>query len=156
MGTHPLQLLQRLGGSASVASLSAHPPVGDAGHFAALLQGARRGELEGSAPVQIGRDVPVRLDSQQLQRLSVAADRAQAQGMDAALMLIDGQVLKMDVGTRTITQRLDGASTLAADIDGVVTVPPLSLGVVAGESGAQAEQLRSATDLLRSLGRKTA
>ena len=99
------------------------PPAGLA--FESLLARARAGELTTGAPVKVTRSAGVNLTDEQLARLSIAADRAEAQGATRALVLIDGMALSLDVGVRTITDAIDmAAPAVHQGFDGVVTVPP--------------------------------
>ncbi len=89
------------------------------GSFSQLL-----GTISGSGsglPVSISAGAGVELSSEQLQRVAMAADKAQAQGASRALVMIDGHALQVDIGTRQITGKVDLNSTdVLSGIDTVV------------------------------------
>jgi hypothetical protein len=101
------------------------PAAGGAGSadFAAMLGKAKAGEISSGRAVTIGRGVDVRLSSEQLDRIAAAADRAESQGATSALVLIDGQALKLDVTMREVTGKADiaGGGVLTG-VDAVVSV----------------------------------
>jgi hypothetical protein len=161
MVINPLTLLQQLAGLAAPIAPALTGGAGGDGGFSAALDRARAGDAGGvgpgglasSLPVKFDEDVAGGLSDEQLRRLSLAADRAQAAGLGTALMLIDGQALVMDVATRTIIQRVEPGATLVGGIDGLVPVPPGTLGsalVGADEGGAATWQ--SSKRLLARLG----
>jgi hypothetical protein len=81
--------------------------------------------------VTIDKTAPVRLTTDQLQRVALATDQAEAQGATRALVLIDGQALRLDVLDRRITGSADlSAAGVLTGLDAVVSVP----GV--GQTGA--------------------
>lgn len=96
--------------------------------FAALL-GRAKG-LASDRPVTVAKDAKVSLTDDQLSRLAQAADHAEAQGANRALVRIDDQWLTLDVATRTITGVFDpvhaqasaGPSVLTG-LDAVIHVP---------------------------------
>jgi len=89
--------------------------------FAELLAKAGQGEITSGLPVTIARNAGVELSAEQLARVGVAADRAQAAGADRAIVLIDGAALKLDVATRTISGPADLApGAVHGDIDALV------------------------------------
>lgn len=118
------QLLRALGGGIRPAGPSVPPAPADGLSFESLLSKARAGEVATGAPITVSRGAGVNLTDDQLARLSLAADRAEAQGATKALVLIDGMALSLDVGVRTITGAVDLASSAVHQgFDGVVTVP---------------------------------
>jgi hypothetical protein len=93
--------------------------------FASLLQKARSGEISSSRPVALAHGVDLKLSEDQLARLAVAADRAEAQGASRALVFIDGLALKLDVSMREITGLADmKAGGILTGIDAVIGMPP--------------------------------
>jgi hypothetical protein len=91
--------------------------------FDQLLQQAQGGGISSGIPVRVAREANLNLSSSQLARLSDAADRAEAAGASRALVMMDGMVLNMDVGLRTITGQADLSSTKVLNgVDAVVTV----------------------------------
>ena len=83
--------------------------------FAEMLAKADKGEIASGLPVTIAKDAGVELTDDQLARVAIAADRAQAAGADRAVVIIDNLAVKLDVATRTISGKADLApgSTLA-------------------------------------------
>lgn len=142
------QLLRSLGSGIRPSGPDpARPPSGAAGSadvvngsFADLLQAAASGSMSSGAPVKIAKGVKLELTPAQLSRAAVAADRAQAQGADRAVILMDGKALELDVATRTITGEVKGApgGKLPRVLDGVGTI----IAVPAeGEAAEQASPL---------------
>jgi hypothetical protein len=96
----------------------------ESGQFADLLRRAQSGELTSSRPVSIGRDAKVNLSADQLAKISLAADKAEVAGVRSALVLIDGQAVTLDVGSRTVTGKADLGSGVMAGIDGFINLSP--------------------------------
>jgi hypothetical protein len=93
--------------------------------FASLLREARQGGVASGRPVTLARGAAVNLSADQLERLAAAADRAEAEGATRALVIIDGQALRLDVTTREITGAVDLTRPgVMGGIDAVVTLPP--------------------------------
>lgn len=161
----PTQLLLKLAGLAAGrpvhvgGAIEARPPEGV--DFAALLRKAAAGEGESGRDVVIGAGVDVELDASQAARLSAAADVAESQGFDRALVLIDGKALVLDVGERTVLASVDpGRAGAAGDIDGVVSAAPAEAEVAggtsvegAGQTAAVPARTSTADALLRMLDR---
>lgn len=100
-----------LGAANSLESLS----------FADLLNREAKGQLTTGRPVSIHPDCDVQLSEDQMQRLGVAIDRAEASGAQRALVMIDGMAMKVDVGVRQIVGKVDLQSTpVLGEIDAVV------------------------------------
>jgi hypothetical protein len=94
--------------------------------FASLLRQAREGEVSSGRPVTLARGAGVNLSADQLQRLAAAADRAEAEGATRALVMIDGQALRLDVTTREVTGAADlSRPGVMSGIDAVVTLPSI-------------------------------
>ena len=164
MSTDALSLLRALGGGVrppGIASVGALPGTARAGAtpgvpFADLLTKAQAGEITSSLPVTVASGAGVSLSDDQLRRLSVAADRAEASGATRPLVLIDGMALHLDVATRQVTGKVDlGPESALSGIDGVVRAPEAeasgtgaaavaSVGVPAvGVSGMNATLMRA-------------
>lgn len=126
MGTDPIQLLRSLaqGGRTTGAGLAGAGWTSAAGAegpgFAELLRRVQSGELSSRAPVSVDPDVEVELSEEQLAKLSLAADRAEAAGVQQALVLVDGQRLVLDVRQRRITGIAEGEGGVVAGVDGVI------------------------------------
>lgn len=137
-----LDLLRALGsgvhaGKVGSATAASAPKASATGvDFASLLDQARAGKIASNVPVRLGDGVRVDLNAEQLQRLSVAGDQAEAQGAGRAVVLIDGMALSMDVATRTITGQIDMArgGTLTG-VDAVVVASASGSTGVAGVLG---------------------
>jgi len=157
-----VSLLRALGGGARPLGISgAGAATGTARSgtaagvpFADLLARAQTGEVASALPVTVTNGAGVNLSEDQLQRLSVAADRAEASGATRALVLIDGMALRLDVGVRQITGTAElGAGAALSGIDGVVRAPEsadsganesISVGVPrSGAPGLNATLLRA-------------
>lgn len=132
-------LLRLVGGGASADTSSLAPaPTGDV-DFASLLEKARTGEIHSGRQVTIGSRANVELTQDQLLRLSAAADLAEAQGATRALVLLDGQALRIDVSMREVTEAVNLAKPgVLTNIDAVVTVPGQEGGGDEGRGSAGA------------------
>ena len=119
----PLEILA-LPGVASAAVRSVGSAIGrlTPGSFADHLNRAQ-GEAE-RLPVKVGRGVEVELSAEQLTRLAEAADRAEAEGVSTAVVMIDGLALELDVTMRTVRGVVDEASGIKTGIDAVVYALP--------------------------------
>lgn len=134
-----LDLLRRLSSTTSSTPATIMPRASGAPSgageldFAQLLTKAQAGELSSGMTVRVSPHAGVELSPMQLARLSVAADRAEAQGATRAVALIDGQAVQMDVATRTVLGKADlsGAGTIT-NIDSVIVVPNEGDGVGVG------------------------
>lgn len=119
------QMLRQLGlaGASHTRSTGAAPtapPRTDEAAFAELLNRARDGTLQSARPVEVDIDAGVKLSDEQLARLSLAADRAEAAGLRTALVLVDDQRLIMDVHQRTIIGAATPEQGVLEGIDGVI------------------------------------
>ena len=131
MSVNAGELLRALGGGIRPVGLGdgATPGTTRAGApgslaFADLLAKARAGAVSSNLPVTVAKGAGVNLSDDQLRRLAVAADRAEAAGLTRALVLIDGKALRLDVGVRQITGTVELAPGAAlSGIDGVVQAP---------------------------------
>ncbi|MEO1513341.1 MAG: hypothetical protein AAFU70_14805, partial [Planctomycetota bacterium] len=108
-------IARSLGGAESIESRG----------FEDLLSAARDGRIESGAAVRIGGGVDLQLTDGQAERLSAAADRAQAEGVDRALVLLDGMALELDVRERTVVgeARLDSPGVIRG-IGSVIRAEP--------------------------------
>lgn len=121
MTIDPLQLLRRLTLGAPAGPQGSAPGTSvESGSFAELLQAARNGELTSKLPVSVDPGVGVELSDEQLARVSLAADKAEAAGVRTALLIIDGQRLTLDVHGRRITGRAEEAGGVVTGVDGVI------------------------------------
>lgn len=89
--------------------------------FAELLNREASGNLSTQRPVSVHPDCELNLSEDQLHRLGVAMDRAEASGAQRALVMIDGMAVKVDVGVRQVLGKVDLQSTpVLGEIDAVV------------------------------------
>ena len=86
--------------------------------------GRARGEVQPSGlAVSVGRGVDAELSQEQLDRMSLAADRAEAQGAGTAVVMMDGVAYELDVTGRTITGVVSGEGGIRAEIDTFLFAP---------------------------------
>lgn len=151
MNSESINLLARLSG-VSAPRGAVQNATGDSSvdGFASLLNMARSGQVSSDRLVEPGRDVQVSLSPKQQERLAVAVDQAQSQGLSRALVLMDGKALVVDVTARTIESQLTDESGVLDGVDGVVSVPPVTWASAAGATG-EAESLMASRSLLTRL-----
>jgi hypothetical protein len=134
--TQGADLLKALGGSVRPAGVPGGAPISQAFSrvgFATMLEQARAGQISSGVPVSVLPSAGVELTPSQMQRLAIAADQAEAQGAARAVVAIDGMLLHLDVGVRSITGRIDAeTSGVLAGVDAVVVAPPEQEGAPAG------------------------
>ncbi|MBX3357225.1 MAG: hypothetical protein KF745_02235 [Phycisphaeraceae bacterium] len=128
MFLNPLGLLGILGGIVSAAT-KPHAPAADGPQFADKLDDARSADVASNLPVHVDASLGLNLTGDQVERLSIAADKAEAAGLRRALVHLDGKAVVLDVKSRTVLRAADREAPLPADVDGVVTAPAL------GETG---------------------
>ena len=133
MTLDPSTLLRQLGqtGRAGQAAPSTPATGVQAGEFTDLLQRARAGTLSSSKPVSVEGNGTLKLTDDQLNRLSLAADRAEAAGLRNVLVTIDDQRLVLDVQNRSVRAAATPGSGVLEGIDGVVDLA----GVLAPAAG---------------------
>jgi hypothetical protein len=156
MSVDPAAMLRALGSGVRPAGVDAVHPVrsADGPSFQQMLEDAASGGISSGLPVRVSRNVGVDLSPAQLSRLARAADRAEAAGVERAVVLIDGQALQMDVGLRTVTGKADlNATSVLTGVDAVVTVAP-DAGELPGQPPRLAPSLMNAS-LLKLLGGRT-
>lgn len=96
-----------------------------AGQFADLLDKARSGLLSSNKPVSIASEIAgrVTISEDDLARIALAADKAEAAGVRTALVVLDDQQVVLDIADRKITGLADlGDSGVIAGIDGVINL----------------------------------
>ncbi len=89
--------------------------------FDELLASSKAGRLASGRAVTTAH-VGEPMSPEQLQRLAVAADRAESSGAQRAVLLLDGRALVLDVPTRTVSAELS-ASAPMQKIDTALYVP---------------------------------
>jgi hypothetical protein len=127
-------MLRMLGSSGNAPALNPGSRAGKAdiasAGFADLLKLAKDGEVSSGREVSIDPGLKIDLTPEQRTALSAAADRAEAAGLNKALVMIGGHGLVLDVASRTVTGSADLSNpSVLGQIDGVVN---------AGGKGAQA------------------
>lgn len=126
MTTSPVDLLRKLGSGVrpDAGPSAAGAPAAGGIDFNALLQKVRSGEVSSGRPVTVSSEAGVELSQEQLSRLSIAADAAEASGAHTLLALVDGKALTVDIPSRSVT---GGPATLAGrvatDFDAFIEVP---------------------------------
>lgn len=86
--------------------------------FSKLLDQARSGELSSHKVVSVDDDAKVELSDQELARLSLAADKAEAEGVRTALVIFDDKQVLLDVSARKVTGAAPFARGGAGQTDG--------------------------------------
>lgn len=107
MTSSPIDLLRALGSGVLPSGVPAPARSIGGSAFQDLLAKAQAGAVHSGLGVTVDPDLPVSLTPEQQQRLAEAADRAQASGAKVALVRLDGQLLRLDVAERRITQVVD-------------------------------------------------
>lgn len=125
MNVDPTAMLRQLGqtgrASAAQSAQAGSQSAGiQPGEFADLLQRARDGTLASNRPVTVEDGQGLSLTEEQLARLSLAADRAEAAGLRKALVMIDDQRVVLDVQQRSIVAAPVSESGVLDGIDGVL------------------------------------
>lgn len=133
MGTDSVSLLRGLGSGVRPAGVESAQAKGaqviETLRFEDLLNKAQAGAVSSGVPVRVAKDAGVELSKEQLLRLSVAADQAEAQGASRAAVIIDGKVLQLDVTTRTVTGSVPMSGTrVLAGVDAVIVAQPQAAG----------------------------
>lgn len=124
-GNESLDLLRRLGSGVVPGAPEPNnaPSVGGAS-FGDLLEQARAGELSSGRTLKVREGLADRLTNEQLERLSRAADAAEASGAVRMLAVVDGLAVTIDVVTRTVedvASAKDGA--VRTGVDAAVVLP---------------------------------
>lgn len=120
----------------SLASAAAQTRLGGL-DFARMLEQARGGSLASGRQVTLGKGAGVELTDDQIKRISVAADIAEAQGATRALVMIDGMAIKLDVSMREVTGAVDMKKAgVLTGIDAVIDVPSTDSADGAGKAVA--------------------
>lgn len=128
MSISPLDMLKRLGSGVRPdgSAAPAQTPAPDAGAFADLLAKVRAGEVSSGRRVECPDGCGVELTDDQLDRLSVVADAAEAAGAWRMVANIDGKSVVIDVEQRQVLSAADAG--IVTGVDAVVTVPQGSPG----------------------------
>lgn len=129
MPVDPAQLLRRLEpavrpGPSGAAAHRPNLPI-ERQDFDALLTMVASGRISSGRPVQCRCELSSPLDEQQLERLAAAADDAEAEGAQRAVMIIDGRAVVMDVPQRVIDTEVSahGSARVFSGVDAAMYVP---------------------------------
>ncbi|UYV13074.1 MAG: hypothetical protein NCW75_02020 [Phycisphaera sp.] len=122
----PLDLLSLVGLGSRLLGVGGSEKADASGDFGKALEAAKDGGLETGRAVVSGPELGVDLSSDQLQRLSHAADMAEAQGAKTAAVLMDGMVIRLDVESRMALESAPAESALMSDVDAVLSAGPTS------------------------------
>ena len=132
MSNDPAIMLRQLGqagrpNAAQFAPIAPVAPAGgvQAGEFADLLRRARDGTLSSNRPVTIADDAGLQLTEDQLARLALAADRAEAAGLRKVLVTIDDRRVILDVTQRAVLSAASAQGGVIEGIDGVMDLAGL-------------------------------
>ncbi len=130
----PLDLLSLVGLGSRLLGVGGGEKVDASGDFGKALEAAKDGRLETGRAVVSGPELGVDLSADQLQRLSHAADMAEAQGAKTAAVLMDGMVIRLDVESRTAMKSSPAESALMGDVDVVLSAGPTSESAPASDA----------------------
>lgn len=122
MATDPVQLLRRLEPPVAPhgAARRGLPTLLEAEDFESLLSLAATGAVRSGRSVTSTTPTEAPLDQDQLERLSAAADFAEARGARSALVLLDGRTFTIDVDARRADEVPPQASLRQLDVDAVI------------------------------------
>ncbi|MEL7483144.1 MAG: hypothetical protein AAFN41_02200 [Planctomycetota bacterium] len=127
-------------GLASLATGAAKRLAGATGAssaaFADMLGKAQSGASSSGLPVGLAQGVDVELSSDQLHRLAQAADRAESQGAQTAVVMIDGRALELDVTLRQITGEVNPDQGIRPEVDTFLFAPPAEQPAATGPAGS--------------------
>jgi len=116
--------------------------------FADLLLESSRPVRASGRPVRTDQDVEIELDDDEMEKLALALDRAEAQFMGSLLAISSSGVLIVDVAERTIRSADDApGDELVTGIDGAVV-----LGGLGDDSAGDREVAEAVARGLRTLG----
>ncbi|QOJ01297.1 MAG: hypothetical protein HRU70_12700 [Phycisphaeraceae bacterium] len=136
VGMDMLRLLGGLGDGASGVSRTLgrsgggfSPRAMGGPDFRSVLEQARAGGVSSGVRVTIAEGAGVTLTDEQVGRVSIAADKAEASGASRALVKIDEQWVSVDLATRTVTGSWSpGSGEVAGGIDAVLEAPGAAAG----------------------------
>lgn len=128
MNIGPQDMLRRLGSGLRPDAHDAPSRLSsvDSMGFADLLRSVKAGEFASGLPVRVGPEAGAELSPEQIERLAVAADAAEAAGSRRLLALMDGGVVTVDVPSRVVLASgpiESFAGAVLTDFDGFVQVP---------------------------------
>ncbi len=150
-GDREPSLLSRLASGVLPPGIERAGGITDSGatSFASLLARAREGGISSGRTVTIGSGVNVALSEVDAARVSAAADVLEASGATQALVVLNGQALKLDVSGRMVTEVIPTSdANVVTGIDAFIDLDNMGFGTPATALPAG----RSGQDLLRALG----
>ncbi|HVZ92881.1 MAG TPA: hypothetical protein VG797_00070 [Phycisphaerales bacterium] len=120
-----LDLLRKLGSGVRPESAASGPGGAiESRGFADLLKSVRDGAISSNRPLSLAKGAEGKLSPDQLNRLSIAADAAEASGSYRLLAVVDGQAVKIDIASRTIESVTShDPAKVYGDVDSVVFLP---------------------------------
>lgn len=126
----PFAVLNLIGlaGRAIAGTRPAQPTISNSDlaelDFDKLLNEARTGNIASGKGVVLGAEISAELTTEQLDRLTAAADQAAAHGAKTALVLMDGQGYLVNVESRQVERIVDEQSqSVLTEVDAVITAP---------------------------------
>lgn len=106
------------------APAASQPQPIEGSSFSELLAGVQKGEVTSGQQLSIKKTIDATLTTSQLERLSTAADAAEASGASRVLAVIDNQAVTIDVASRTIEDITPWApGSVTTDVDAVMMIP---------------------------------
>lgn len=126
MHIHASDLLKRLasGVRPDGADAASRSRAIESEDFGALLTSVRTGEIASGRPITARGAHEGALTPEQLDRLGIATDAAEAAGSRRLLAMVDGAAVTVDVAKRQIVDHADSPSgVVLTEIDGFVLVP---------------------------------
>lgn len=130
----PLDLLSLVGLGTRLLGLGGGEKAPDGAGFQDALDAARSGKLGSGRVVVSGAELGVDLSADQLERLSYAADVAEAQGAETAAVLMDGMVIRLDVESRTALASTPADSAMMTDVDVVLSAGSGEASAASGDA----------------------
>lgn len=125
MNSSSVDLLRKLSsGVRPDGSSSALAAPTDAAGFEQLLQRVRAGEVNSGRALTVAPGVSTNLSQDQIERLGIVTDAAEAAGAENLLAFIDGVPVSIDVASRRIESAGQNlAGSVLTSFDAVVIVP---------------------------------
>lgn len=137
MNTNATKLLRKLEpavrptAAGAARNFAPRAPI-DALDFDSLLSLVAHGDYSSGRRVQCDCELSDPLDDEQLERLAIAGDMADAAGAQRAVMVIDGRAMIMNVAARVIDTEISapGSAKVFSEIDAAINVPRADDGPV--------------------------
>jgi hypothetical protein len=118
----PFDLLRLLGSGVRATTEPTPAKTVEDSQFKELLDKAKAGQVPSGIEARLADGVSINLSPEQMKRLTIAGDKAEAAGASRAMILMDGLAFTMDVGTRTITRAVKASGLgVVGDVDAVIS-----------------------------------